>query len=301
MRIGVSLSSSLQSEDPSVAAGWMIERARAADRVELDSLSVGDHHAMPVAYYQNTPMLGRLLAEWGPRPVGCLFLLPLWHPVLVAEHVGTLAALTPAPFIVQTGIGYGEDQFRAMNARHDTRGAVLEESIGVIKALLAGAPVDSELVGGPVTLGLRPRQEVGGWGGGGGPSRRAIERAARLGDAWYGNPALTPTSAAEQMEVYRAACEDAGRTPQALLRKDVIVLAEPGLAARLGEEILAAGYRGLGPEAVLVGTPKEVADQIRPFADLGFEAVVCRCMTIAQPQAIETIEALAEVRALLAS
>ena len=27
-------------------------------------------------------MLGRLLANWGAAPAGCLFLLPLWHPVL---------------------------------------------------------------------------------------------------------------------------------------------------------------------------------------------------------------------------
>ncbi len=298
MRVGMSLSSSLQTDDPSVAAGWMIERARAAERVGLDSLSVGDHHAMATPYYQNTPMLGRLVAEWGPRPVGCLFLLPLWHPVLVAEHVGTLASLTAAPFIVQTGIGFGQSQFDAMNARYDTRGAVLEEAVGVVKSLLAGEPVDSELVGGPVTLGLRPRQEVRWWIGGG-PAPRAIDRAARLGDAWYGNPGLTPAAAAEQIDIYREACEAAGREQHAIVRKDVIVLAEPGAAARLGDEILAAGYRGLGSDAVLVGTPDEVADQLRPFVELGFEEVVCRCMTVPQPQAIETIEALAEVRALL--
>jgi hypothetical protein len=38
-------------------------------------------------------MLGRLLAEWGEAPAGCLFLLPLWHPVLVAEQIGTLTPI----------------------------------------------------------------------------------------------------------------------------------------------------------------------------------------------------------------
>jgi hypothetical protein len=47
----------------------MIERAAAAHRAGLDSLFVGDQHVSPTPYYQNTPMLGRLLAEWGePRP-----------------------------------------------------------------------------------------------------------------------------------------------------------------------------------------------------------------------------------------
>ncbi len=51
----------------------------------LDSLFVGDQHVSPTPYYQNAPMLGRLLAEWGEAPAGCLFLLPLWHPNLDAR------------------------------------------------------------------------------------------------------------------------------------------------------------------------------------------------------------------------
>ena len=63
----------------------------------LDSLFVGDHHNVPVPYYQNVPMLGRLLAEWDDRPAGALFLLPLWHPVLLAEQIGTLASIARGP------------------------------------------------------------------------------------------------------------------------------------------------------------------------------------------------------------
>jgi hypothetical protein len=66
VRLGVSLRSGDLVDDPRIGARWMVE--------------------------QNTPMLGRLLAEWSDRPAGALFLLPLWNPVLVAEQVGTLAA-----------------------------------------------------------------------------------------------------------------------------------------------------------------------------------------------------------------
>jgi alkanesulfonate monooxygenase SsuD/methylene tetrahydromethanopterin reductase-like flavin-dependent oxidoreductase (luciferase family) len=298
MRIGVSLSSSLTTDDPSQAARWMIERARAANRVELDLLSLGDHHAMSTPYYQNTPMLGRLLAEWGPRPVGCLFLLPLWNPLLVAEHIGTLAALSDAPFVLQTGIGFRQDQFAAMNAGHGTRGAVLEESIRVVRGLLAGEVMESDLMGGPASIGLIPRQKVEWWLAGG-PSRTAIERAARLGDAWYGSPALSAETAVEQLRVYTDACAGAGRPARPIVRKDVVVLAEPGAARKVGTEILTAGYRGLDEASVLLGTPAEVADQLAPFADLGFTDVVCRCLTVPQSQAIESIELLAEVRQLL--
>ena len=95
MRIGISISSSYRVEDPRLGARFMIERARVARQADLDSLFVGDHHVTASPYYQNTPMLGRLLAEWHNKPAGALYLLPLWHPVLLAEQIATFAAITP--------------------------------------------------------------------------------------------------------------------------------------------------------------------------------------------------------------
>ena len=113
MRIGVSLRSGYGTE-ARTGAGWMIERTRAASAAGLDSLFVGDHHATgPGTYYQNVPILGRLLAEWGDQPAGALFLLPLWHPVLLAEQIGTLASIATGRFIMQTAIGGGAEQFAA--------------------------------------------------------------------------------------------------------------------------------------------------------------------------------------------
>ncbi len=298
MRIGVSLASAHAVDDPREGARWMIERARAAERAQLDSLTLGDHHATPAPYWQNTPMLGRLLAEWGRRPAGCLFLLPLWNPLVVAEHVGTLASLTDATFIVQTGIGGGDAQFSALNADLKSRGRVLEESVRVIKALLAGETVESPLMGGPASVALRPAEPVEWWVGGG-PAPAALDRAARIGDAWYAGPGVTTETAPPQLAVYREACAAAGATPRAILRKDVIVSAEPGLARSTAADLVERGYRGMGLDAVVAGTPAEVAEQLAPFAALGFSDVICRCMNVEQALAVETVELLGEVRALL--
>src|SRR5262249_30274362 len=80
VRIGVSLRTAFLVDDARVGAGWIVERAGAAREAGLDCLLVGDHHATPVPYYQNTPLLGRLLAEWGDGPFGALFLLPCGTP-----------------------------------------------------------------------------------------------------------------------------------------------------------------------------------------------------------------------------
>ena len=135
MRVGISLTSNHAVKDPREGARWMIERAASARQSGLDSLFVGDHHATPAPYYQNVPMLGRLLAEWGDAPAGCLFLLPLWNPVLVAEQIGTLAAIARGRFIVQCGLGYDEAQFAALGA--DAVGNSPEEFAQSLRADLA--------------------------------------------------------------------------------------------------------------------------------------------------------------------
>src|SRR5437016_9692840 len=139
MKVGISLTSNFpDAQDPRRGARRTIEGTAGAYRAGFDSLFIGDQHVSPTPYYQNTPMLGRLLAEWGEAPAGCLFLLPLWHPVLVAEQIGTLAAIAEGPFIMQCGLGYGEAQFAAMGANIKTRPSAFEESLDIVRRLLAG-------------------------------------------------------------------------------------------------------------------------------------------------------------------
>src|SRR3989442_14936999 len=119
-------------------------RGAAAQGDGLDFRFVGGRQAAPGVYYQNVPMMGRLLAEWNDRPAGCLFLLPLWNPVLIAEQVGTLAAIARGRFIFQCGLGDGEAQFLAMGANIKQRPSAFEEAFDIIKRLLAGETVSSQ-------------------------------------------------------------------------------------------------------------------------------------------------------------
>ena len=170
MRLGISLTSGHMVKDPREGARWMIERAAAAHRADLDSLFVGDHHSTPTPYYQNVPMMGRLLAEWGDKPAGCLFLLPLWNPVLVAEQVGTLAAIASGRFIFQCGLGDGQPQFAAMGAEIKQRPSAFEESLGIIQRLLRGRDGERR-----APLRLRER----GGGAAAGRDRRVLDRRHR--------------------------------------------------------------------------------------------------------------------------
>src|SRR5499425_2123814 len=204
MKVGISLTSNHPDvKNPRQGARWMIERTAAAHRAGLDSLFIGDQHVSATPYYQNTPMLGRLLAEWREAPAGCLFLLPLWHPVLVAEQIGTLAAIAQGRFILQCGLGWGDARFGAMGANIRTRPSAFEEALDIVRRLLAGETVSASrrFRVAEARLALRPAEFVEVWIGATAPP--AIDRAARLAEGWIAGPSLTPDEARAQADLYR--------------------------------------------------------------------------------------------------
>lgn len=269
----------------------MIERTRAAHGAGFASLTIGDHHDMPVPYAQNTPMLGRLLAEWAERPAGCLFLMPLWHPLLMAEHIGTLAAIHQVeapgqPFIVQTGIGWGDAQFVNLGADMTTRGAYIDAAIPIVKALLAGEQVDDASFGlDGARVGLRADVDYDWWVGGTAPA--ALDRAAQLGDAWYATPGASDEHLAAGIARYRDRGGD-----RVMLRRDAILAHDHDVAIQRATDLVEQGYRGLSLDQLLVGSPESVAERAAQLKELGVDEIVVRCAGNNQDHSLETLEQL---------
>jgi len=300
LRLGVSLTSAHTVEDPRQGARWMIERAAAARKADLDSLFVGDHHATPGKYYQNVPMLGRLLAEWSDKPAGCLFLLPLWNPVLIAEQVGTLAAIMRGRFIFQCGLGEDDAQFRAMGTSIKSRVAAFEESLSALRRLWAGETVTSSGIFSfdSARVALKPAEPVEVWIGATAPP--AIDRAARLGDAWLASPGLTIDVAREKIAYYRERCKAHGRTPSAIaIRRDVYVGESPDEAKTTLDAAVAKGYRGFDPKALIAGTVPQVAERFRALGAMGFTDVIVRHLTTDHAKVLGSFARLGEVRGAL--
>ncbi len=300
MRLGISLTSAHATADPRTAARVMIERTDAARRAGLDSLFLGDHHATGVPYYQNVPMLGRLLAEWGDAPVGCLFLLPLWNPVLLAEQVGTLAALARGRFILQCGLGDDATQFSAMGADIRYRPSAFEEALAIVRRLLAGEVVSSSrrFRIENARVALRPAEPVEVWIGA--TAEPAIDRAARLGDGWLASPGLTPDRARALLVCYRERCAVHGRRPTAIaIRRDVYVGESKTDVDDTAGPIIARGYRGFDPGALVAGTIDEVVEQVRALGTMGYTEIIVRHLTNDQPKVLGSVARLARVRRAL--
>jgi alkanesulfonate monooxygenase SsuD/methylene tetrahydromethanopterin reductase-like flavin-dependent oxidoreductase (luciferase family) len=303
VRIGISICSAYPLDadaGPRLGAQNMIERAAAAEAAGLDSLFIGDHHVTAQPYYQNSPMLGRMLAEWGSNPAGALYLLPLWNPVLLAEQVATLACLTQGRFILQCGLGGDRQQSEGMGVDLRYRPSMFEQSLDAMRRLWRGETVD--LDGRWQLRGARisplPPEPIEVWIGANAPV--AINRAARLGEAWLGGPNLTLQQAAESLNVYKQACaEHDHEATTVAIRRDIYVGASAAEAERVMAPYIEGGYRGFSSEALMYGCVEQVAEQMLELAAFGYTDVIVRNLSADQGQALATIERLERVRALV--
>ncbi len=293
MRVGASVRSFYPDGDPRVMARWMVERAAAAHAAQLDSLFVGDHHATAQPYFQNVPILARMLAEWGGgRPFGALFLLPMWNPVLLAEQIGTLAALAPGRFIAQVCVGAEPEQFRAMGADLSSRGVVFESRLDSLRRLLGGEKVAG------VSIAPVPAERLEYWIGAQAPV--AIERAARLADAWLVGPNDRLEVAAEQLRVYLEVCATLDRSPRATpIRRNLHVAADERELEQCVRPAMARAGLGVDPETTIIGTIDQVADAFGQIAAAGFDTLIARHFMDDPGAVLESYARLGEVRRLV--
>jgi alkanesulfonate monooxygenase SsuD/methylene tetrahydromethanopterin reductase-like flavin-dependent oxidoreductase (luciferase family) len=212
-----------------------------------------------------------------------------------------LAAIAQGPFIMQCGLGWGDDRFAAMGANMRTRPSAFEEALDIVRRLLAGETVSSSrrFRIAEASLALRPSEPVAVHIGASAPP--AIDRAARLADGWIASPSLTRDDAGAQADMYRERCAAYGRAPGAVvLRRDVYIGESSAEAQAVLREALARSYRGMPAEALIAGSADEVTEQFRSFAKIGYTDILVRHLTNDQPKVLGSLARLAAVRAALA-
>ncbi len=300
MRLSVSPRSSYDYPDPRRGAQAMVDRTVAAREAELDALYIGDHHAVAGGHYANNPMLGRVLAEWRGT-TGGLYLLPLWHPVLLAEQIGTLAAIADGRFIFACGLGGGSSQFGGMGVELRDRVSRFEAGLDIVRRLLAGQVVGEDEVFGihGAQISPLPAEPVEIWLAGHAPE--ALDRAARLADGWIAGPQVPIEEALVLADGYRQACVAHRREPGPIaIRRDIHVGSDHADAARVADQAAQAGYRGFDPEVLVFGDIGEVVSRLQPLADVGVDEVVIRHLAEDEDEVLASFGRLAEVREALA-
>jgi probable F420-dependent oxidoreductase len=277
--------------------------AERADRDGWHELWVSDHFWLDLTRYggpegrNGTPECLTLLAALATRTrrarLGTLVLAAGFRaPALLAKMVATVDQIAGGRLDVGLGAGWHAEEFTENGFPFPGPGerlAMLEETIGVLRARLAEPPTAfagrifrveaAPLLPGPVQ---RPRPPI--WVGGRGD--RLLGLVARAADGWNLVWSVLPEQYEQRLGVLRAACAAVDR-PFEQVRRSV------GLTTLIGRDPddLVARWRRLQAwqpggalegvelrqwaQGRLVGTADEVLAQLRGWQERGVEQVVC--------------------------
>jgi alkanesulfonate monooxygenase SsuD/methylene tetrahydromethanopterin reductase-like flavin-dependent oxidoreductase (luciferase family) len=187
-----------------------------------------------------------------------------------------------------------------MGATLKTRPSAFEESLVAIRRLLAGESVSmtGRFTFENARVALRPAEPVAVWIGA--TANVAIDRAARLGDAWLASPGLPPAAAAAKSAIYRERCLAHGRLPTAIaIRRDVYVGDSKADAESMLARAVESGYRGFDPAALVAGDVEQVTEQLRALGSMGYTDVIVRHFINDHARVLASFARLGEVRRAL--
>jgi alkanesulfonate monooxygenase SsuD/methylene tetrahydromethanopterin reductase-like flavin-dependent oxidoreductase (luciferase family) len=274
-----------------------------AEASSLARLCVGDHVTFRGGQgYDGLVQATALIAQSARLQVATtVYLLPLRHPVTVARQVASIADLGPGRFAFGVGVG-GDDrsEVRACGVDPATRGRRTDESLGVVRALLAGDTVDLDgeffqLHG--VTIGRHHPTPVPILVGG--RSDAALRRAGRLSEGWLGvwvSPRRFAEAAGRVEETAAAEGRDVvwqhaiqvwcgfGASPEA---------ARPHIAAAM-ESLYARPFADFERWSPL-GTAEDVAEALAPFVDGGCRDINLISIAADADEALEQTIAVSEL------
>lgn len=310
MRFGIFLCSQYHPGDPlDRRLDELLEQAALAEELGYDTLTLGDHHVPEDAYFNLFVTLGALAARTRRVTVAsAILLLPLYHPIHVAEAAAMVDIASGGRMALGVGSGYRREEFDALGVAYEQRLARLREGIPLLRRLWGEERVrhDGTHWRFPeVTLHLRPLRGLCPiWVGANSPA--AVRAAGTLGDAWITDPAASLERLGELAEIYRGARREAGHADpgEVILFREAYVAptvreADDTMRPRLEEKYRKYFGWGFGPvrEAgvsydtlraegrFIVGDPDECIATLRRYRDaLGATEALLRIQPVGMPQ-----------------
>ena len=268
MRFGLysSIASPPRGEHLERCVDEVVAEAQLAEACGFESCFFGEHHQDRDGFLPSPLIVATAVAARTTtlRVGTSVVLLPLHHPVKVAEDVVTLDIVSKGRVTLGVGIGYQDADFRAFSVPKAERVTRFEESVEILRRCWTGEPFsfqgahyrldDVRVLPRPVQ---RPSPPL--WIGANVPA--AAARAGRLADAFVGTPSMDLEVTRRLADVYRQAAGKAGRPAEVVLMRDAWVAESRAEAERVyGPEVMAAyryywDHRSLSFGNVPEGTP----------------------------------------------
>lgn len=309
MRFGVSLTGMGQQPigcDMRQIFQDILEYVRSARDLGFDFIYQGQHYlTYPYQQLQSMPLLARLAAETEEMEIVGTLLIPLHHPIDLAERIATMDVITNGKFVLAAALGYRDEEYGAFGVDPRRRVSRYTECLEIMKKLWTEDEVtfvgehfqiyNARTVLKPLQ---RPYPQI--WVAAN--SDAAIERAARKGYLWYVNPHATYNTIARQVSLYReTASAFQASVPDKLPigrelfvhrdRKVAFAQAEPYLGGKYkayaqwgqdkalpSEETFAQSFEELAENRFIVGTPEDCVFELRKYNALGMSHCCLRMM-----------------------
>jgi probable F420-dependent oxidoreductase len=276
------------------------ERAEAAG---FDSVWLGEHHNNRILH--PAPLVGLAAIASRTSRIGLgtgVLLLPLYHPMMVAEEGAMVDMISGGRLILGIGAGYAPEEFAAFGTSLKERGSRMEEGAALLLRLWTEEHVDhrgKHFQVTDATVAPRPVQQprppiwFGAW------APPAMHRAARLGDAWFVGPSASLAEIAPSARIYRGACREYGRGDGEVALFRYVFVADTKKAAvdTAGSAFVEAFERmyfrwphpvvrrppgdltieRLAEDRIIFGDPQNCIDEINRFRrELNVKHLVCR-------------------------
>lgn len=236
--------------------GERIDEVVVADRLGFDGVWLSEHHLTGDGMLPSPLVMAAVLAARTTRiRVGTnILVLPLHHPLRVAEDAAVVDLVSGGRLVLGVGQGYSEREFAAFGVDRRRRGALLEEGVRVIRSAWS-------------EVSPRPHGEIPIYVAG--VTAAGLRRAARLGDG-----VIIYCATPADLIARRKLLDEVVDNPPPLICTGIMHVdddadrgwaeAAPGIAYLEGE---IASYGGTEPpplhrEDYLVGTPEDVAARL---------------------------------------
>lgn len=226
---------------PASRISMLREQTRAASAAGIDSVWVLQHYLGSMPTLQPVHLLSALAQDAGDMKLGTnMFILPLRHPVGVAEEFSTLDHITNGNAIAGFGMGYRENEFASFGIPMSERIGRYEESIQLVRQLWSGEQtsfhgehfqLDNEKISLPPVQAGGPPIWIGA-----GAHKKGAERAARLGNAWIVPPHTSPEKLKTVLAHYQAERDrlNLGPADELVVRRELVLDPDADRARDIG-------------------------------------------------------------------
>jgi alkanesulfonate monooxygenase SsuD/methylene tetrahydromethanopterin reductase-like flavin-dependent oxidoreductase (luciferase family) len=297
----------------------MVVEAQQAETYGFDSFFVTEHHQEPSGYLPSPlPLLAALAARTSTIRLGTgIAVLPLYHPVRMAEDCAVIDIISNVRLILGVGMGYQDVDFAAYGLRVSERVSLFEEGVEIIKR--AWTEEKLSFVGKRYTLTnisvtpkpvQKPRPPI--WVAAVGDE--AMKRAGRVGDALLADSFQLPARLKPRVDLYRQTAASRGNRAQVVLFREGFVARTRDEAVREYEAALLSTHRyywrhgsyypdikkeedldlkRIGLDRLILGSPKDCAERVRAWnAEIGADYFLIRFKHPAGPPHAKVMEAL---------